>query len=404
MTTPELPDAGSVGARRQVLPLYAAGFVTAFGAHSIAASLGGYTHGQHSSLLALGLLLAVYDGAEVALKPVFGSLAYRVGARPVLLGGLLAFAAASAAFVIAGDPAWVGVARFGQGAAAAAFSPAAGVLVSRLTPPGGQGRGFGRYGAWKGLGYTLGPLLGGALITVGGYNLLFATLAALGVAVAGWAMVTVPGVAALPRTRQTVADLARRLTSTGFVRPTLALAAATAALSVGVGFLPVIGAERGLGPLVTGAIVSLLALAAAVVQPRAGRARDDGRIDDRGGLVTGLVLSAAGCAAVLIPGIAGLVSAAILIGVGVGLITPIGFAYLAATAPKERLGQTMGAAEVGRELGDAGGPLLVGALAAIATLTPALLVFGGLLTATAGLLAAPSRDRRHHPTNPESVN
>ena len=402
MTTPQPSDVGPLGSRGQLLPLYAAGFVTAFGAHSIAASLGGYTHSQHASLLALGLLLAVYDGAEVALKPVFGSLADRIGARPVLLGGLLAFAAASAAFVIAGNPAWVGLARFGQGAAAAAFSPAAGVLVSRLTPPGGQGRGFGRYGAWKGLGYTLGPLLGGVLITAGGYNLLFTTLAVLGVAVAGWAMVMVPGVAPLPRARQTAADLARRLTSTAFVRPTLALAAATGALSVGVGFLPVIGAERGLSPLITGAIVSLLAAAAALVQPRAGRARDDGRIGDRTGLATGLIVAASGCAAVLIPGVAGLITAAVLIGIGVGLITPIGFAYLAATAPKERLGQTMGSAEVGRELGDAGGPLLVGALAAAITLTPALLVFGGLLTATAGLLAAPS-GHRQHATNPEPV-
>ncbi len=402
MTAPEPADVDRFGTRGQLLPLYAAGFVTAFGAHSIAASLGGYTHGQHASLLALGLLLAVYDGAEVALKPVFGSLADRIGARPVLLGGLLAFAAASAAFVVAGDPAWVGLARFGQGAAAAAFSPAAGVLVSRLTPPGGQGRGFGRYGAWKGLGYTLGPVLGGLLITAGGYNLLFATLAVLGVAVAGWALAMVPGVAPLPRTRQTVADLARRLTSPGFVRPTLALAAATGALSVGVGFLPVIGADRGLGPLVTGAIVSVLAFAAALVQPRAGRARDDGRIGDRTGLATGLIVAAVGCAAVLIPGIAGLITAAILIGVGVGLITPIGFAYLAATAPKDRLGQTMGAAEVGRELGDAGGPLLVGAIAAAITLTPALLFFGGLLTATAGLLATPSGQRRH-PTHAEPL-
>src|SRR6478609_12097429 len=137
MTTQEPTDTSPVGTRRQVLPLYAAGFVTAFGAHSIAASLGGYTHGQHASLLALGLLLAVYDGAEVALKPVFGSLADRVGARRVLLGGLLAFAATSMTFALAGNPAWVGLARFGQGAAAAAFSPAAGLLVSRLTPPGG---------------------------------------------------------------------------------------------------------------------------------------------------------------------------------------------------------------------------------------------------------------------------
>ncbi len=177
MTTPEPVDTGRVGVQGRLLPLYAAGFVTAFGAHSIAASLGGYTHAQHASLLALGVLLAVYDGAEVLLKPVFGSLADRIGPRPVLLGGLLAFAAASAAFVLAGDPAWVGLARFGQGAAAAAFSPAAGVLVARLTPKTGQGRGFGRYGAWKGLGYTLGPLLGGVLIAAGGYTLLFATLA-----------------------------------------------------------------------------------------------------------------------------------------------------------------------------------------------------------------------------------
>jgi len=280
------------------------------------------------------------------------------------------------------------LARFGQGAAAAAFSPAAGVLVSRLTPQGRQGRGFGRYGAWQGLGYTLGPVLGGVLIAAGGYNLLFATLAVLGVTVAAWALLVLPTVPPLPRTRQTVADLARRLTSPGFVRPTLALAAATGALSVGVGFLPVIGAERGLGPLITGAMVSLLAAAAALLQPRAGRAHDDGRIGDRTGMAGGLVVTALGCAAVLIPGVAGLLTAAVLIGVGVGLITPIGFANLAKTSQKERLGQTMGAAEVGRELGDAGGPLLVGAIAAAVTLTPALLAFGRLLTATAGLIAA----------------
>jgi len=163
--------------------------------------------------------LAVYDGAEVALKPVFGSLADRVGARPVLLGGLLAFAAASAAFVIAGNPAWVGLARFGQGAAAAAFSPGPpGVLVSRLTPQGGQGsrlrplRPPGK--AWA---IHPGPATGrGVLIAAGGYPLLFATLAVLGVAVRRLGgVVLVPAVTPLPRARQTVADLARRLTSPG---------------------------------------------------------------------------------------------------------------------------------------------------------------------------------------------
>ncbi|MER6878450.1 MFS transporter, partial [Amycolatopsis sp. NPDC000673] len=202
----------------ELRPLYAAGFVTAFGAHSIAASLGAYTHGD--SLLTLGLLLAVYDGAEVVLKPVFGSLADRIGPRPVLLGGLLAFALASAAFVVAGNPAAVGLARFGQGAAAAAFSPAAGALVARLSPEKRQGRAFGGYGAWKSVGYTLGPLLGGVLIMLGGFSLLFGTLAVLAFAVAGWAALVVPAPEPLPRQRQTVLDLARRLAEPGFVRPT----------------------------------------------------------------------------------------------------------------------------------------------------------------------------------------
>lgn len=395
MNTPQPTTAGRTGTRGRLLPLYAAGFVTAFGAHSIAASLGGYTHAQRASLLSLGVLLAVYDGAEVALKPVFGSLADRIGARPVLLGGLLAFAAASGAFVLAGDPAWVGLARFGQGAAAAAFSPAAGVLVARLTPNTGQGGGFGRYGAWKGLGYTLGPILGGVLITAGGYRLLFATLVLLGTIVAGWAVAVVPAVAPLPRSRQTVVDLARRLTSPAFLRPTLALAAATAALSVGVGFLPVAGAARGLGPLTTGAIVSLLAATAALIQPRAGRARDRGRIGDRTGLAAGLALTAVGSAAAVLPGIAGLVAAAVLIGCGAGVITPIGFAHLATTTPSERLGQTLGAAEVGRELGDAGGPLLVGALAAATALNPALLILATFFTTTAAVVAAPMKNAQH---------
>jgi DHA1 family tetracycline resistance protein-like MFS transporter len=372
----------------QIRPLYAAGFVTAFGAHSIAAGLGAYTRGEHASLLTLGLLLAVYDGAEVVLKPVFGSLADRIGPRPVLLGGLLAFAVASAAFVLAATPAAVGLARLGQGAAASAFSPAAGVLVARLSPPKGQGRAFGGYGAWKSIGYTLGPLLGGVLITLGGFSLLFGVLAALALAVTAWALLAVPAAPPLPRARQTVFDLVRRLRHPGFLRPTVTLAGTTAALAVGVGFLPVTGAASGLGPLATGAAVSLLALCSAIGQPWAGRARDAGRLSDGPGMAGGLALAAAGMAlAALVPGVAGMLAAAVAIGTGVGVATPLGFAHLAATTPRERLGQTMGAAEVGRELGDSGGPLLVGAIATAATLSAgffgvaALLVIAALATA-----------------------
>ncbi|MER7083935.1 hypothetical protein [Saccharopolyspora kobensis] len=70
-----------------------------------------------------------------------------------------------------------------------------------------------------------------------------------------------------------------------------------------------------------------------------------------------------GLACAVLPGLLGILLAAALIGAGTGLITPLGFAALAAATPQERMGQTMGAAELGRELGDAGGPLLVAAIA-----------------------------------------
>ena len=379
------PAESSAGRLGPIRPLFAAGFVTAFGAHSIAANLGLSAPDLPARLFALGVLLALYDGAEVLLKPVFGSLADRIGPRPVLLGGLLGFAAASAAFVLAGNAAGLGLARFAQGAAAAAFSPAAGAMIARIAPDRRRGRAFGSYGAWKGLGYTLGPVLGGMLISLGGYRLLFTVLTALALAVTGWATLAVPTLSPLPRTRQTLLDLARRLSDRGFLLPTTALAASTAALACGVGFLPLVGAGAGLGPVATGAAVSVLAAVAALSQPWIGRARDAGRLTDRTGMALGLLLTAAGLAVpALLPHLTGLLTTAGLVGIGTGLVTPLAFAALAAASRPERIGQTLGSAEIGRELGDAGGPLLVGALAGAVSLTTGFLGLGALLALAAG--------------------
>ena len=50
-------------------PLYAAGFVTAFGAHSIAAGLGAQSENIGLTLLNLGILLALYDVSESSSNP-----------------------------------------------------------------------------------------------------------------------------------------------------------------------------------------------------------------------------------------------------------------------------------------------------------------------------------------------
>ncbi|WP_236655223.1 MFS transporter [Streptacidiphilus carbonis] len=146
--------------------------------------------------------------------------------------------------------------------------------------------------------------------------------------------------------------------------------------------------------MATGAVVSLLALTAALAQPRAGRALDGGRITTASGLRAGLLLTGAGLAAAMLPGLLGLLPAAVLIGAGTGLITPLGFAALAAATAPERIGQTMGAAELGRELGDAGGPLLVAGVAAVTTLTGG---FAALAALTA--VASVTITRRGHSTD-----
>ena len=60
-TTSE-PHAADARELAVIRPLFAAGFVTAFGAHSIAATLGAASPDLATHLLALGVLLALYDG------------------------------------------------------------------------------------------------------------------------------------------------------------------------------------------------------------------------------------------------------------------------------------------------------------------------------------------------------
>ncbi|WP_414731617.1 hypothetical protein [Williamsia sp.] len=60
---------------------------------------------------------------------------------------------------------------------------------------------------------------------------------------------------------------------------------------------------------------------------------------------------------------------------------------LAASTPKERMGQAMGSAELGRELGDAGGLLLVAGVATVTTLAFGYAALAVLLAAAPVLFA-----------------
>lgn len=387
MSTPALK-------KTTVAPLYAAGFTTAFGAHSIAAGLGSEFGSLGTSLLTLGILLAVYDLAEVILKPIFGTLSDRIGSKPVIIGGLIVFTLMSSIGIFAQTPLALGLVRLGQGAAASAFSPAASAAVARMSGKN-TGRYFGRYGAWKTVGYVTGPLLGALLIHFGGFPALFAAMAVISLVASLWVWRSMPALPVLPKARYTIKDLARQTMEPGFLMPTLVLAAATGALGTAVGFLPLLGAELGLDNGLSMGIVSVLALSSAAIQPWAGRLKDEALISSHACIVRGLLLIAAGLSvAAAWPSTSALFACAVLAGLGIGIATPLGFAHLAASTAPERMGRTMGSAELGREMGDAGGPLLVGSIAAAASLATGLWVLSVLVVVIAALAFVFLRRRR----------
>lgn len=369
---------------RTLLPLYLAGFTTAFGAHGIASVLGTEAATLGLSLLTFGISLALYDLAEVVLKPIFGALSDRIGVKPVILGGLIAFALVSAVALFVTTPLALALIRLGQGAAASAFSPAASAAVARLSGPEVLGRTFGRYGAWKSLGYLLGPVLGIALANAVDVRAVYASLVVLAAASAALVAARMPALPPLPRTRATLADLARQLSDRSFLTPTIVLATTTAVLGTAVGFVPLLAVQTGLHPLVGAGAVSLLALVSVIVQPLVGAARDRGTLGTGSGIMIGLLLGAAALALLgLLPRTAMLFLACAAIGAMLGFATPLAFSHLAASTPDDRMGRTMGSAELGREVGDSAGPLLVGGVGAAFGVAPAMLVLGAATAAVA---------------------
>ena len=390
----------SPAADRALPPLFLAGFTTAFGAHGVAAVLGSQSSDIGLGLLGLGVILALYDVAEVVFKPVFGSLSDRIGTKPVIVGGLVAFVVASCVAVVHPTPVFFAVARLGQGIAASAFSPASSASVARLAGPNRLGRYFGKYGAWKSVGYVLGPLIGVAIAHWWSIAAVFGTMAVVGAIAAVWVILGMPALPVVPRPRYTLADLVRQTTDRGFLVPTMVLATSTGVLGVAVGFLPYLATQLALPALVGPAAVAVLALGSIVMQPRVGRWHDDGRLAARSGSAAGLVVAAVCIALIaMAPHATTLFIVAAGVGVAIGVVTPLAFSHLASVTPQARMGRTMGNAEMGRELGDAGGPLLVGAVAAVATLPIGLGVLGAVtaLSAAAAWVGLPERARDRAP-------
>ena len=109
-----------------------------------------------------GRLVALYSLMQFVFAPVLGGLSDRFGRRVVILGSLAGAAASYLVSALAPALGWLFLGRLVAGVTGASFS-AAGAYVADVTPPEKRAASFGVIGAVFGLGFILGPALGGAL-------------------------------------------------------------------------------------------------------------------------------------------------------------------------------------------------------------------------------------------------
>ena len=111
------------------------GFVTSFGAHIVATNLPSYAKVVGVGAFMIGLLIAVYDFAELFAKPAAGFIADRRGMKATLLAGIALFIAGSLLFLVL-DPKFLLIVRFVQGLGAAALSTVSITQVAKFYADG----------------------------------------------------------------------------------------------------------------------------------------------------------------------------------------------------------------------------------------------------------------------------
>jgi len=147
--------------------------------------LGPYAHALGAPEWLVGILFATYSAMQFLFAPVWGSLSDQVGRRPILMVSLAGSVIGYLLFAAANSVAMLFASRLIAGIAAANLSVAQAYLAD-ITPPSERTGAMGLVGAAFGIGFVLGPSLGGLLGRFGGIHAvglsaaIFSSLALLG--------------------------------------------------------------------------------------------------------------------------------------------------------------------------------------------------------------------------------
>ncbi len=352
----------------------------------------------------VGLLLTIYALAQFIFTPVLGALSDRYGRRPIIIVSLLIEALSLALSALAGSLAILLVARFIGGLGASNIGSAQAV-VADVTPVERRARGMGLIGAAIGLGFVVGPAMGGLL-------------APLGPAVPFWVAMIVALANALlvlrflPETRRRETACATvPFTNRGMGvvlagwRWVLRNPAVARLVVVNLLFTIAFTAMEAVFPLFTQHSFGWKAIQNGYIFTYAGvvivlmQGGLVGQLVKRWGerslLITGLIMLAAGLALLSwSTNLALLLVALGIVSIGDGAVTPVVSALLSFASPPTRQGETLGLAQGVSGLGRVIGPLAAGSIFAIGG-PGAPFILGSALVVLAALIALPVLSSKH---------
>lgn len=148
--------------RAALLVLFLTVFIDLLGFGIVIPFLPLYAQRMQVGAFGIGLVLAIYSLMQLLCAPVLGRISDHVGRRPIIILGLLGSAASYLIYGFASSFAMLLFSRAVHGACAATVSTAQ-AYVADTTDESNRAHGMGMIGAAFGLGFVLGPALGGLL-------------------------------------------------------------------------------------------------------------------------------------------------------------------------------------------------------------------------------------------------
>jgi DHA1 family tetracycline resistance protein-like MFS transporter len=351
----------AVVARKSPLAvLFLTVFVDLVGFGILLPILPAYAKSFGASATEIGLLNAVYSLMQMVFAPVWGRLSDRVGRRPIIILTALAGSAAYVIFGLAGSLWLLFVARAFAGICGANISTAQ-AYVADVTTKETRARGMGMIGAALGLGFTVGPALGG-IATHWGTHAPFFIAAGLSLVNALWAAIALPEPerhASRPtRGLRTLADALRIPTLSFYVL--LFLLVTYAFSNIETAYVLYTKDEFGFSEKMNGYMFTLIGVVLVLMQGGAVRPLTR-RFGSERLIAAGTLVTAAGTVLLLFARVPWQILApTAIIAAGTALYSPSLSTVISVSAPPERQGEFLGVSQSAGAIGRIAGPSLAG--------------------------------------------